>query len=353
MKKLVKLFIISLLSAICVLGLVACGSDSESSAAQGIICKKIDGDAFYTVVGYNAEEGVTTLDISEKVKAKYGDTAVVGRIRAGAFDGNTSLTEIIVKDSAEDDVNLTIDEGAFKNMRALKKITLPFVGANARSDAYFNASAPHADKAVDKARSFGYIFGEEESDFSSPITFTYGENGTATFYIPVALTQVVISADYDIVIPMYAFCGLTRVYSVKLNGKITAIGEKAFSNMPHLSSVNIPASVETIYDYAFENTPFLKGALEIAENSQLKEIKEGAFKGTKLTSVDVSGTQVSAIGNYAFYGSALVSFKFNLGINSVGAYAFANSKNLSLLNVVNKPADEKLGVNAFADIKED
>lgn len=354
MKKFVKLLIISIMILASVLSFAACEVKSDKDSEPGIVCRKFSGDDFYTVIGYNTEENVTSLDVSAKAKAKYGETVVIGRIRTGAFDGNTTLKEIIVSDSV-DGVELTIDEGAFKNMRALEKITIPFVGANRFSDADFNGTAPamgEEKKATDKEHLFGYIFGEEENGASSKITFTYGEKSdmTADFYIPVALTEITVKADKEINIPMYAFCGLTRIETVTLSGNIKAIGRSAFKNMDKLSKINIPASVKVVYDNAFEGTAKLKvfgdNGFKFDEGSLLTEIRDGAFKGTRLQSFDISGTQVKTIGDYAFYGSALTEFTFSATIEKVGAYAFANSKELS----VAIPACEK-GVNAFADIK--
>ena len=356
MKKVVKLLLIAVLALSAVLGLVACGGDSGETGEKGIICRKFKNDNFYTVVGYGAEEGEDpTLDIEVAVKAKYGETAIVGRIRTGAFDGNKTLKSVIVSDKAGDDVDLTIDAGAFKNMRALEEITLPFVGANRFSDADMNGSAPASGdglKAVNEQRSFGYIFGTEESDAASKITLTYGDvsEQTADFYIPVALIKINIVAEEDINIPMYAFCGLKRIEEITLSGNIKAIGRSAFKNMDKLSKINIPSSVETIYDNAFEGTTSLKvfgdNGFKIDENSNLTDIRKEAFKETKLKNFDLSGTQVKTIGAWCFYNSALETFTFSADIESVGAYAFANSSNLA----VEQPSCA-IGTNAFADIK--
>lgn len=354
MKKVVKLLIITVLALASVFGLVACGGGSADTGEKGIICRKFSGDNFYTVVGYGAEDNVTTLDISAKVKEKYGDDAIVGRIRTGAFDGNKTLKSVIVSDNAGDGVDLTIDAGAFRNMRALEEITLPFVGANRFSDADINGSAPAVGeelKAVDEKRSIGYIFGTEASDAASAMTLTYGDvsSQTATFYIPVALVKINIVAEEEINIPMYAFCGLKRIEAISLSGNIKAIGRSAFKNMDKLTSVNIPASVEVIYDEAFVGTTSLKvfgdNGFKIEVGSALTEIRANAFKETKLTNFDLSGTQVKTIGDYCFYNSSLKTFTFPTTIENIGAYAFANSKDLS----IREPSCEQ-GVNAFAGV---
>ena len=289
MKKVVKLLIISVLVFVCAMGLIACGDNSNSETDQGIVCRKFSGDNFYTVVSYNKKDGETELDISKAAQDKYGDTVIVGRIRKGAFDGNETLKKVIVSDKAGDGVDLTIDEGAFKNMRALESITLPFVGANKNSDAYYNESEPAENKAVDKERSFGYIFGEEENDNSSAMTFSYGDKSdmTATFYIPVALKEIIIDADEEINIPMYAFCGAPRFVSVTLKGNIKAIGTSAFKNMTGVKTIEIPVGVTAIYENAFEGATALlqlnyagtkmqwsavNGVEEGLKNSEIKKI---------------------------------------------------------------------------------
>lgn len=347
MKKFVRLLIISLLALATAFSLFACSGANGKTEEKGIIAKKLSGDNFYTVIGYGAEDGVDTLDVASAAKQKYGEQIVVGRIRTGAFDGNTTLTEIILSDSAADDIDLTIDAGAFKNMRALKKITLPFVGANAYSDAYYNETEPAKGdelKATDKERLFGYIFGEEESEYSAAITQFYGDTSeeTATFYIPATLREITVSAASEINIPMYAFYGISGITTVNLNGEIKAIGQAAFKNAVGLKKINIPASVKVIYENAFEGAESIR-TFTIDSGSTLTAIKDNAFKGTKLTAFDISGTQVKEIGNYAFYNSSLTSFIFSEGIETIGAYAFANCKNLT----VNAP-DCTIGVNAFA-----
>lgn len=346
MKKVVRLLIISLLTVAAALSLVACNGINGNSQEKGIIAKKLSGDSFYTVIGYGAEDDVKSLDIAAAVKEKYGDV-VVGRIRTGSFDGNSSLTEIIVKDTTEDGT-LTIDKGAFKNMLALKKITLPFVGANAYSDAYYNETAPALGdelKATDNERLFGYIFGEEVNDTMAEIKQSNGTSD-ATFYIPATLKEITVNAEREINIPMYSFCGISGIATVNLQGSIKAIGVAAFKNAIGLKKINIPASVKVIYDSAFEGAISLKSfdanGFSIAAASELTEIKENAFKNTRLTSFDLSGTKVEAIGDYAFFGSSLTTFTFSEQISVIGVYAFANNKNLSVV----KP-DCAIGVNAF------
>ena len=246
-------------------------------------------------------------------------------------------------------MELTIDAGAFKNMRKLEKITLPFVGATAKSDAYLNQTAPAVGdekKATDKERSFGYVFGEDESDNAAGISFNYG-SGSATFYIPVTLNEITIKSQTAINIPMYAFCGLTQVSIINLQGNIAAIGEAAFKNATQLSKINIPATVGVIYESAFEGATALKifgTDFKFDDGSALTEIKDKAFKGTKLTDF-VLPASVTVIGEESFANSSLTAFTFSSALTKIGAYAFYGSKNLS----TTVPIGITVGVNAFAE----
>lgn len=345
MKKLIRLLTIIMALVVCAVSFAACGNaGSNKKDENGLVCKKFGDDEFYTVTRYYEEEGVTSLDISAAAKAKYGENAVVGAIKKGAFNGNSSLKEVIVK---EGDIALVIAEGAFNGMKSLTKITLPFVGATAVSDAYVSETEPKENKSVDEERSFGYIFGHDVNDYASSVSMNYGKD-SASFAIPASLAEITIdSGDKAINVPMYAFYGLAQVSVINLKGNIQAIGDSAFKNMTKLNKVNIPASVTAIYDNAFEGATALKTFGEdfkFDNGSSLATIGNSSFKGTNLTDFVLPAT-VKAIGESCFAESALTAFTFSQTIESVGAYAFYNSSKLA--TITNAPADGIVGVNAF------
>lgn len=346
MKRLLRVIILALLCAAVPFSAACAGNGSRGDGETGLILQKYGKDSFYTVTKYVEEDNVSELDISQAAKLKTGDTnAVVGRIKAGAFSGNASLTSIIVSEAACEE-GLTIDEGAFKNMKSLEKITLPFVGINATGDAYLGETASAENKAVDKTRSIGWIFGEEGADYTAKVTLTYGsgDDASATFYIPATLKEITVesNAENGINIPMFAFCGLTQVYKINLKGNINAIGESAFKDMKSLTSVKIADSVKVIYSSAFKGTDKLKtfgnGGLYFGAGSLLEKIGDNAFEGTKLTNF-VLPDNVTEIGEYCFAASSLKTFKFASGVTKVGAFAFCDSENLEFTAESNVPVD--------------
>ncbi|MBO5713887.1 MAG: leucine-rich repeat domain-containing protein [Clostridia bacterium] len=248
MKKFLSVLLIAVLSIMALFTMVGCGDTPDNTGSKGISCIKEDGK--YVVYKY-VDDGtnVAELDIDKAVKAKYGDTAEVVRIKEGAFDGNSTLTAVIVPNTVT-----KIDAGAFKNMKSLKDITLPFVGSNVNADAYEGQTISE-DKAVDAERLFGYIFGTEEYTGGAKITQSYNtvDGISMVYYVPMTLRTITVAPKENYEIPMYAFSGLTLVTKIDLTDKVTGIGERAFYNANCFSELKLPVSIANIYKGAFEN----------------------------------------------------------------------------------------------------
>lgn len=298
MKRLVKILILSIVSALCVIGLIACGSTPETQE-KGLILKKLSGDDYYTVIRY-VDDGRTStvLDIGAEAGTK-----VVGRIKANAFSGNEKLTEVIVPVTVE-----KIDQGAFSKMEKLEKLVLPFIGANANSDAYYNQSASAPDKAVDEERILAYVFGKESYTMGTPVTCNWNDSSSDTYYLPATFSEVKIAPADEYDIPMYAFYGNTLLNKVEFDAeKVTGIGDYAFTNCVFLSDIKVTKKVEFIGQYAFKGCDSLKkfgidGGFsfeDVSAASALTEIKEGAFIGTKMTTFTVPAS-VTTIGAKCF-----------------------------------------------------
>ena len=349
MKRLLKILTVCVLVLVSAISFVACGeNEGGASSRKGLIYKKGSSDAYYTLYKYVDEgKGVTSLDLSAL-------DVTIGRIKSGAFDGNDTLTEIIVADTGDADNPLTIEEGAFKGMKKLEKITLPFVGATAKADAYVGETAP-SDKSVGFQRTIGYIFGTEYDDELAEGSLNYSDTGSNTVYIPSTLTEITVKAAGEYKIPMYAFCGLTQVSSVNLEGAITAIGDSAFKDMKQLNKITVPATVTAIYNSAFTGCDSLKDyneetgkGFKIADNSALVKIGDKAFKGTKIKNF-VIPDGVEIIGESCFAESGIESFTFSANIKTVKAYAFYGCKSLTEVIIPALTNEATLGVSCFQE----
>ena len=347
MKRLLKILTICVLVLTAAISFVACGENGGgASSKKGLIYKKGTNDAYYTLYKYVDEgNGVTSLDLSAL-------DITIGRIKSGAFDGNDTLKEIIVADTGDAENPLTIEEGAFKGMKKLEKITLPFVGATAKADAYVSETAP-SDKSVGFQRTIGYIFGTDSDDELAEVSLNYSESGSNTVYIPSTLTEITVKVAGEYKIPMYAFCGLTQVTSVNLEGTITAIGDSAFKDMKQLNKITVPATVTVIYNSAFTGCDSLKDyngetgkGFKIADGSALVKIGDYAFKGTKIKTFALpANTEI--IGESCFAESGIESFTFSANIKTVEAYAFYGCKSLTEVGIPALAGEATLGVSCF------
>lgn len=163
------------------------------------------------------------------------------------------------------------------------------------------------------------------------------------------ITDITILAPIT-VIAAETFSGCTSLESVTLGSNITEIGEKAFYGTK-LTSIRIPASVETIGVDAFNSCSELTTVTfdtgTAANPGKLNEIGNGAFYGTKLASVRIPST-VTTIGDDAFSNCAyLTSLTFAPECAAaIGNKAFYGTK---LVNITIPESIGSIGAEAFAN----
>lgn len=300
MKRLIKILAMVFALIVSTTCLFAC-NPSGSSSEKGLIVKQIKNKDTFAVVKY-VDDGreSTVLDIgleAEKLSLQMGKTVVISSILKEAFSGNDTLTEIIVPSTVEE-----IGEGAFSKTLCLEKLTVPFIGKNATGDTFYGETSSATGKAVNKERTFGYFFGKESFEGSTPITqqFVLDEqelnpDGTTAdgstpietsfvYYSPLSLKEVVVApkqTENGYGVPMYAFAGNGLLNKVVLNGKFRAIGDSAFNGCTRLDNVVIPQGVKRIGDGVFYNCINLKN-LTFEENCLLEDIGGKAFSGIQV-----------------------------------------------------------------------
>ncbi len=333
MKKILKILILAILSVVCLATAVACSNDGDGSGEKGLLCKEING--VYTIYDYvDEDQPKTVLNLGTEL----GESVSNVRIKKQAFYGNDTIKEIIVPSSVT-----AIDEGAFAGMKALEKITLPFVGASKNADATQGGSGSAPEKATENERTFAYIFGTEKYDGGSKVSITYKKDATEDRYMPTTLNTVIINAgDVDnsedaYKIPMYAFNGCVNLTNITLTGDITEIGEYAFSGCKNLITTNVPETVTKIHKGAYNGCTAL-GEDEFGESviklNYVKQIGESAFENAKLKNV-VFAENVK-IASKAFYNSTVATVTLK-GVVEIGDFAFAGCVKLTsvLLDNVN------------------
>ena len=343
MKKLFKMVILALIAVLCVVAAVGC-APSNDGGKQGLQIMKYTGDDYYTVYGYVGEESVTTLNLEEEAKKLSEEKGVevkIGRIKTNSFNGNDTITELIIPQTVE-----VMDKGALAGMKKLQKLTVPFVGKCFEADSFY-AETEKRDKAVDSERTLGYLFGEQAYELGTQIVQHYDAENTIATYLPLSLTEVTVNPKTGYKLPMYAFSGNTRIRKVNLNDKVTVIGQSAFENCTMLSTITIPKTVEIIRDYAFSGCVNIKDAtFSFEANSTLKTIGEGSFYGVGLNNL-VLPDSVTSIGVRCFKESSLISITLPASITKIPAYAFFNCADLETVNGFDLSKTEDIGAYAF------
>ena len=157
--------------------------------------------------------------------------------------------------------------------------------------------------------------------------------GQSAFNGCTGLTEINIP-DTVTSIGMSAFQGCSGLTELTIPNSVTSIGKSAFYQCNNLSKLTIPF---TGSDLNGENQTYLSymfGANDIYSNYVPSSLKE------------VTVTNVTEIGNYAFYGcSNITTINLPENVTSIGIQAFYNCKNLTDLVLPNTVT--KIGDHAF------
>ncbi|MBE6581298.1 MAG: leucine-rich repeat domain-containing protein [Ruminococcaceae bacterium] len=181
----------------------------------------------------------------------------------------------------------------------------------------------------------------------------------AAFYQCSQITVVNIPATVTEIGDM-AFAGCVQMTAVKFAegaDNLTAIGDYAFSSCAKLSAISLPASLLTLGEGAFLQCAKLTSIAlpEVVRDGEtvtagITAIKPMTFMGCKELAAVTGGTQITAIGDFAFCGTALTAYTVPATVSSVGANAFALCNTLATMTFVNAtgwsyqedPADKTL-----------
>ncbi len=290
MKKLFNILLAVMLIIVCAFSLTACAVDDDGTTNKtGLIISKNSKGEFvvrdFVYVDNYLDNG--TLDIGAILEEKGISSA---KISAGAFDGDDKIKTLIVSDKI-----VEIEQGAFRNMKSLETLEIPFVGKNAKADAKYDQTLETEGKAINKARTFSHFFGTTEYEKGRKMN-----NGFGDVYVPYTLKNVIVNAtsnvDYTVAgkkegyaIGYEAFKDARILQTITLKGdNLKEIGKDAFSGCTELKSVTLPSTIVTVYDNAFSGC-------------------------TKLTDVTVLGTNVT-LKNNVFSGCTAMN-KINSGVN--------------------------------------
>ena len=168
---------------------------------------------------------------------------------------------------------------------------------------------------VGKDLSAGDVINEEDPYYIKQSAI--GDNTIKKIVIPEGVTAI----------EAYAFAKLTALEEVQLPSTLTRIGLGAFYNCKNLKKINLE-NAKFINERAFYNC-----ALQEIDLDSVVSIGDYTFQNCKLNYVELP-TSSQSLGVGAFYGNKyLASVSFAAPKIKVGAYAFAQCKQLSSIDI--------------------
>ena len=300
-------------------------SNIKYSSRDGILFDKYK----LTIIKYPQNKKDTT---------EYNIPKTVNKIGENAFNGCTSLTNIVIPNSVT-----SIESNAFDGCTSLTSIVIPDSVTSIESKAFDGCTSLTSIVIPDSVTSIGsYAFYNCTSLMNVTIPDNVTSIESATFYNCTSLTSIVIP-DSVTSIGSYAFYGCTSLTSVTIPDSVTSIGSYAFSNCTLLTSIVIPDSVTSIGSSAFSGCTSLTN---IVIPDSVTSIGSYAFYGcTSLTSVTIPDS-VTSIGSYAFYNcTSLMNVTIPDNVTSVGSYAFSGCT--SLTSIVIPDSVTSIGSSVF------
>lgn len=228
---------------------------------------------------------------------------------------NSNIEEVVFEGNFK---GLDIGAGAFRNCVKITTITLPD-NVEQIGDNVFEGCYNLTNLAYSAEIPLGRLFTTAPQNDN----WYKAEQGGVTYYLPKKLKEIVVT-NTTTAIADHAFQNasqLTKVTLATANGDkpyTTEIGNYAFANTGSIA-VNL-GSVEIIGNSAFRNS-----GIATVEFIALKELGAAAFNGTtNVTVVDFSKAPIDNVSARAFANSSIARVNFG-GIKIISMSAFADS----------------------------
>lgn len=286
------------------------------------------GDSYKTEFTINFDDAVHAIkDGAFKNNKFIKKITIKGNIQTIGEEAfaNSNIAEVVFEGNFK---GLAIGAGAFRNCVRITAITLPDnveqIGNNVFEGCYNLTNLAYSAE-IPLGRLFTTVNPQNDNWYKA-------EQGGVTYYLPKKLKEIVVT-NTATAIADYAFQNasqLTKVTLATQNGDkpyTTKIGNYAFANTGSIE-VNL-GSVEIIGNAAFRNSGIAKfdnNGVATVELIALKKLGVDAFNGTtRITFVDFSKAPIDNVSARAFANSSIA--RVNLGrIKTISMSAFANSK---------------------------
>ena len=287
--------------------------------------------------------------------------SAVTLIDESAFESCWSLYTVDYRDGYNYSSLNTINEGAFQGCSVLTSFSIPYGVTEIRENTFRNSGLRQIEIPPQVTSIGNYAF--FNCVFLRTLTWhnnvaSIGESAfegsglTGTLSIPnsvttignhvfsgcSSLTQLIIPSSVTS-IEASAFRNCSGLTSVTIGNNVQSIGDYVFYNCNSLPSVTIPPSVATLGNHAFNNCSNLTSVTiqsnALASANYGTTITLGSKFGNQVTGYTI-GPQVTAIGNYAFYGcSGMTSVAIGNNVQSIGNNAFQGCSGMTSVAIGN------------------
>ncbi len=288
---------------------------------DSLVEKHFEGNNTLEVVDgivLSADKTTALLYVGDAPNATVNVPATVTRIEKFAFS-YANIQKLVVPDTVE-----AIVENAFAN----SLIREAEVSIKAGKQAYLPQNAFNGSSLLTKVTLSASITTIQVSAFENCLSLSDITINAETinlrnraFYYCSALESFPFDKVNELGDNVFAFAGIKEF---SFNGTVTEVKANYFANWDNLETVTLPKSITTIGESAFDGCAALT-TLNIAADSELKEIGARAFAGTKLAELDLTAcTKLETIGEYAFSGCAsITSVKLPDSLHTIGARVFS------------------------------
>ena len=258
----------------------------------------------------------------------YDGTATVNTDNRNGTLANVVIPEIVEYDKDGDKV---IDEryvvtevagSAFGSTGTTNNyVTSVFVPKTVKSiGTWVFRSCANLETVVIEARGYNPSTGE---DYTAEIKFSDAE-----FYHCYKLTSVDMSKSNVVELAKFCFESDSALHTVLFSKNIKKIGS-SFVGCGSLTTINSIESIEEIGRGFFETK--ITGDIKLPN---IKSLAENAFRGTNITSVDMSGAPITNIGPLAFQDcKQLTSVILPDNVTKISNCAFLNCSSLTSINL--------------------
>lgn len=138
-----------------------------------------------------------------------------------------------------------------------------------------------------------------------------------------------------------AFYGCKALNNIVMPSTVVGIYNNVFEGCTSLSNVKLNEGCTTLGHHVFKNSPLAA----VTFPNSLNSIGEYAFENTKLNTVDLSNTQITSLPNGSFYDCGQLSdVKLPKALTNIGDRAFYKS---TIASITFPPSLEKIGAWAF------